>query len=94
MQRLSKLGYEVVATASSMDILDIFRKGPDTLDLVITDQTRPNLTGIDLAVELLKERAAILIILCTGRSENVSSEGAKKGASDNSSCKKIKRLAD
>ena len=77
-QRLSKLGYEVVATTSSIDALDIFRKGPDTFDLVITDQTMPNLTGIDLASELLKIRATIPIILCTGHSETVSSEKAKE----------------
>ena len=53
-QRLRRLGYEVVATTSSMEALAIFRKEPDTFDLVITDYTMPNLTGMDLAVELLK----------------------------------------
>ncbi len=77
-QRLNKLGYEVVATTSSIDALDIFRKGPDTFDLVITDYTMPNLTGIDLAAELLKIKATIPIILCTGHSETVSPEMAKK----------------
>jgi signal transduction histidine kinase/ActR/RegA family two-component response regulator len=77
-QRLSKLGYNVVATTSSTDALDIFRKEPDTFDLVITDQTMPNLTGMDLATELLKIRASIPIILCTGHSETVSPEQAKK----------------
>ena len=37
----------------------------------------PHLTGIDLAVELLKIRATIPIILCTGHSETVSLERAK-----------------
>ena len=55
-QRLSRLGYEVVATTSSMEALAIFRKEPDAFDLVITDYTMPNLTGMDLAVELLKVR--------------------------------------
>jgi two-component system, cell cycle sensor histidine kinase and response regulator CckA len=77
-QRLSKLGYNVVATTSSADALDIFRKEPDTFDLVITDQTMPNLTGMDLATELLKIRASIPIILCTGHSETVSPEQVKQ----------------
>jgi PAS domain S-box-containing protein len=77
-QRLSRLGYEVVATTSSTDALDLFRKEPDKFDLVITDYTMPNLTGMDLAVELLKIRATIPIILCTGHSETVSPEQAKK----------------
>jgi PAS domain S-box-containing protein len=77
-QRLSRLGYEVVATTSSTNALDIFRKEPDKFDLVITDYTMPNLTGMDLAAELLKIRATIPIILCTGHSETVSPEQAKE----------------
>jgi signal transduction histidine kinase/ActR/RegA family two-component response regulator len=73
-QRLTRLGYEVVATTSSVEALDLFRKEPDRFSLVITDQTMPNLAGMDLAVELLKVRAAIPIILCTGHSEAVSPE--------------------
>jgi CheY-like chemotaxis protein len=77
-QRLSRLGYEVVATTSSMEALAIFRKDPDAFDLVITDYTMPNLTGMDLAGELFKARATIPIILCTGQSDSVSPEKAKK----------------
>jgi CheY-like chemotaxis protein len=76
-QRLSRLGYEVVATTSSLQALDLFRKEPDKFDLVITDYTMPDLTGLDLAVELLKVRATIPIILCTGHSKAVSQEHAE-----------------
>ena len=77
-QRLSRLGYEVVATTSSMEALAIFRKEPDAFDLVITDYTMPNLTGMDLAMELLKVRTTIPIILCTGQSDTISPEKAKE----------------
>ena len=77
-QRLSRLGYEVVATTSSLEALDIFRKEPDKFALVITDQTMPNLTGMDLAAELSKVKAHIPIILCTGNSDSVSSEQARE----------------
>jgi signal transduction histidine kinase/ActR/RegA family two-component response regulator len=77
-QRLGRLGYEVVATTSSMEALAIFRKEPGVFDLVITDHTMPNLTGMDLAVELLKVRATIPIILCTGQSDTVSPEKARE----------------
>ena len=65
-QRLKRLGYDVVATTSSMDALDIFRKKPDTFDLVVTDYTMPNLTGMDLAAECLKVKPTIPIILLHG----------------------------
>jgi CheY-like chemotaxis protein len=77
-QRLARLGYNVVATTSSMDALHIFRQGPDSFDLVITDETMPNLTGMDLATELLNVRAGIPILLCTGHSDKVSMERARK----------------
>jgi PAS domain S-box-containing protein len=73
-QRLARLGYDVVATTSSMDALDIFRKDPDAFDLVITDYTMPNMTGVDLAMELLKVKPTTLIILCTGDSDPVTRE--------------------
>jgi PAS domain S-box-containing protein len=77
-QRLSRLGYDVVGTTSSMDALDIFRKAPDTFDLVVTDYTMPNMTGVDLATELLKIKSTIPIILCTGHSETITPARAKK----------------
>jgi CheY-like chemotaxis protein len=73
-ERLMKLGYDVIATTSSIEALELFKKEPHKIDLVITDYTMPHLTGIDLAKELLKVRADIPIILCTGHSDDVSPE--------------------
>jgi PAS domain S-box-containing protein len=77
-QRLSRLGYEVYAKTSSVDALELFRKEPDRFDLVITDYTMPNITGMDLAREFMKIRSDILIILCTGHSESISPDTAKR----------------
>jgi two-component system, cell cycle sensor histidine kinase and response regulator CckA len=74
LQRLSRLGYDVVATTSSVDALEIFRKAPDTFDLVLTDYAMPDLTGLDLAAELLKAKPTIPIILCTGYVGAISPE--------------------
>jgi DNA-binding NtrC family response regulator len=73
-QRLIDLGYDVVATTSSIDALRIFREESDNFDLVIADQTMPNLTGMDLTEELLKTRPDIPVILCSGHSDAVSPE--------------------
>ena len=77
-QRLSRLGYEVSTRTSSVDALEFFRKEPDRFDLVVTDYTMPNMTGMDLARELMKIRSDIPIILCTGHSESISPETAKQ----------------
>ena len=77
-QRLSRLGYEVSTMTSSVEALEFFRKEPDRFDLVVTDYTMPNLTGMDLARELMKIRPDIPIILCTGHSESISPDTAKQ----------------
>ena len=77
-QRLSKLGYEVVAISDSREALDVFRKEPHKFDLVITDYTMPHMTGMDLAAELMKFRGDIPIILYTGHIESISPDRAKQ----------------
>jgi PAS domain S-box-containing protein len=76
-QFLAKLGYEVVATTSSVEALHIFHNQPDRFDLVITDQTMPHMTGKQLAKELLHLRPDLPIILCTGFSEMVTPDKTK-----------------
>jgi CheY-like chemotaxis protein len=78
MQMLQRLGYTVVATTSSVEALDIFRKKPDRFDLVITDMIMPKMTGVRLSQELLEIRPDIKIIICTGFSEQISAEKAKE----------------
>lgn len=74
---LENLGYEVTAKSNSSEALAVFRKQPDLFDLVITDQTMPKLTGVELAKEILRMRPLTRIILCTGFTELVSCEEAK-----------------
>ena len=74
---IERLGYKVTARTSSIEALEAFRANPDRFDLVITDFTMPNMTGLELAKELLKLRSDILIILCTGYSEHINEEKAK-----------------
>ncbi|MBW1740158.1 MAG: response regulator [Deltaproteobacteria bacterium] len=76
-QALKRLGYEVTVRTSSVEALEAFRAQPDKFDIVITDQTMPNMTGIGLAKELLRIRPDIPIILCTGFSEAITPERAK-----------------
>ncbi len=76
-QLLSRLGYDVVTRTSSLEALEAFRANPERFDLVITDQTMPQMTGIELAQEMLQIRPDIPIILCTGFSEAVTPEKAK-----------------
>ena len=75
---LSALGYEVTVRTSSIEALNAFRTQPRKFDLVITDMTMPNMTGVQLANEILKVRPDIPIILCTGYSEMIDEKNSKK----------------
>jgi CheY-like chemotaxis protein/two-component sensor histidine kinase len=74
---LPRLGYKVIGMTDSMEALDLFKKRSDLFDIVITDQTMPDLTGKELAKKLLCLRPDIPIILCTGYLNQIASEGMK-----------------
>ena len=74
---LETLGYAVVTRTSGVEALELFRDNPGSFDLVITDMTMPRMTGAELARELMRIRADIPIILCTGFSYSMSEEKAK-----------------
>jgi len=74
---LTELGYDVTARASSREALALFRLDPSRSDLVITDQTMPEMTGVELAKEILAIRSDVPVILCTGFSHLVDADAAK-----------------
>ncbi|MCE5265346.1 MAG: PAS domain S-box protein [Deltaproteobacteria bacterium] len=74
---LTSLGYQVVGQTDSAEALRLFRAQPDRFDLVITDLTMPNLTGVELAQELLSIRPDLPVILCSGFSETVTPQTAR-----------------
>jgi signal transduction histidine kinase len=75
---LSYLGYHVTTCKRPVEALEIFKTGPDWFDLVISDMTMPGITGDQLAIEMMKIRRDIPIILCTGFSDRVTEKRAKE----------------
>ncbi|MEJ2034325.1 MAG: response regulator [Deltaproteobacteria bacterium] len=76
-EMLEQLGLEVVTATTGREALEIFRQDPARFDLVITDQTMPELTGAELSEGLLEIRPGIPIILATGHSELIDEQQAK-----------------
>jgi len=76
-EMLEYLGYEVTASTSSAEALELFQSRPDRFDLVITDMAMPQITGEKLAQKFIKIRSDIPIIICTGFSDKVTPENAK-----------------
>jgi PAS domain S-box-containing protein len=75
---LGRLGYTVETETSSPEALRRFRAAPDEFDLVVTDQTMPEMTGEVLAQELRRIRGDIPVIVCTGFSKTFTRERARE----------------
>ncbi len=74
---LTRLGYEVVAHTNPLDALAAFEADPYRFDLVITDQTMPQMTGSELTHHLRAIRSEIRIMRCTGFSHAINAERAE-----------------
>ncbi len=74
---LERLGYQVTAHTSSSEALTSFKNAPHSFDAVVTDQTMPGMTGVDLARRMLQIRPDLPVILCTGYSNLVDDAQAK-----------------
>jgi len=75
---LKYLGYRITAVKDSREALRIFYDKPDSFDLVLTDQTMPDMLGSDLAKEVISIRPDMPVILCTGFSNEISRDEAIK----------------
>jgi len=64
---LEDLGYQVTGTTSSREALEMIEKDPNLFDILITDQTMPQLTGLELARQAKKLRPDLPILICTGQ---------------------------
>ncbi len=73
---LKRLGYQVMIENSSKEALKVFRNHADEFDLVITDISMPQITGLKLAEEFLKIRADIPIILFSGHHDMIDEKKA------------------
>ena len=66
---LKTLGYEVVATESGQEALELFRSNPRGFDVVVTDMQMGSLSGKELAQEIAAHNPSMPIIFCSGTSE-------------------------
>jgi CheY-like chemotaxis protein len=67
-------GLEVTLMPNGFDARHAFAAEPRRYDLVLTDQTMPLLTGLELARQIHRIRAGTPVILYTGYGEEISAE--------------------
>ena len=72
-QYLSELfkgeGYNVIAFNDPVKSLDYFMANKNDVDIIVSDQTMPGLTGLELAKTIHDRGYEIPVILCTGYSD-------------------------
>jgi len=75
---LHSLGYTVTTCNDSREALELIRREPAKFQCLITDQTMPEMHGIDLARQAIVIAPNLPIILCTGYSNTVNETIAKE----------------
>jgi PAS domain S-box-containing protein len=65
-ETLAELGYEPIGFSSSIAALQAFRAAPQRFDAVLSDESMPELTGIELAREMALLRPDLPIVLMSG----------------------------
>ena len=71
------MGYRVEGFTESTRAMEAFAERPGDFDLIISDQTMPRLTGLELARQAMALRPGLPFILTTGFSETVNDQIAR-----------------
>lgn len=77
-QMLGSLGYQVTGRTSATEAFELFAESPQDYDLLITDLTMPDLTGVELSNRCKAVRPELPVVLFTGYSEQFSKESAQQ----------------
>jgi len=75
---VEQLGYSAEGRTHPQDALQLFQENPDHFDLIISDMTMPEMTGITLAQKIKNIAPDIPVIICTGHNPNPDDENAEK----------------
>ncbi len=69
---LEPLGYRISLASDGVEALDLVKAAPGAFDIVVTDQTMPNMTGLELAAEIRRIAPSLPLILISGCGEEFS----------------------
>jgi PAS domain S-box-containing protein len=69
-QMIQRLGYKVMTASSGKEALSIYRKNPDTVDIIILDLIMPDLDGSETYDQLKQINPHVKVLLSSGYSIN------------------------
>jgi PAS domain S-box-containing protein len=70
----SGLGYRIQVFNDSFLAWSCFQENPDDFDIIITDQTMPRITGLELIERIRAHNRETPVILCTGDNAGIESK--------------------
>jgi CheY-like chemotaxis protein len=68
---LERLGYRILKAGDPLEALDLFRRNPAAVDVLVSDVMMPHMTGSALARQLLSERPELRVVLISGYASDV-----------------------
>lgn len=75
---LERFGYRVISFLNSAECLKAFETDPDGFDIVVTDYTMKEMTGVQMSEKMLAVRPRVPIILCTGMMSGMDIKEARR----------------
>jgi CheY-like chemotaxis protein len=78
-RHVMRLGHEVTLHAGSRPALGDFCSRPHAFDLLITDNTMPGMSGLELVREIHKVRPDLPVLMISGLGEHAAADLAALG---------------
>jgi CheY-like chemotaxis protein len=75
---LESAGYDVTVHTSSLQALEEFSANPTRFDLLITDNTMPHMTGLQMVEKILYLRPGLPVLMVSGIGETMPVEALKE----------------
>lgn len=72
---LQDAGFQILEAANAADGLKLLREHGDSIVLAIVDMVMPDMSGLDLAVEMERVRAGASILFTSGHTSSIAIEG-------------------
>jgi len=75
---LEEYGYKVTSAFDGEEAFEKFQNQPGGYDLVITDESMPGISGLELAQQLFVVSPAVPVIICSGHMLTMNEAGMEK----------------
>jgi DNA-binding response OmpR family regulator len=72
---LDQAGFKTLEAANAAEGLRLLREHSDSIVLAIVDMVMPDMSGLDLAVEMERARAGLSILFTSGNVSSIAIEG-------------------